>query len=149
VATKTTKKSSPKAKFDGFSATERALMKERAKELKAEAAKADLEKGVLAAIAQMTGNDRKLGERIHAIVKAAAPELGCKTWYGMPAYTKDGKVVCFFKPAVKFESRYATLGFEDAANIDDGTMWATSFALTKLTPAEEAKITKLVKKAVK
>jgi uncharacterized protein YdhG (YjbR/CyaY superfamily) len=131
-------------------------MKERARELKSEARrgtrasknKADGESDVLAAIAKMPGPDRALGERVHAIVKASAPELSPKTWYGMPAYARDGKVICFFQSASKFKSRYATLGFNDAANLDEGAMWPTSFALKQLTAAEEARIGALVKKAV-
>ena len=126
-------------------------MKERAQELKAarrgRAGKADGESDVLAKIAEMPEPDRAMAERIHAIVKASAPDLAPKTWYGMPAYAKDGKVVCFFQSAQKFKARYATLGFNDAANLDDGTMWPTAFALTKLTAADEARIAALVKKA--
>lgn len=121
-------------------------MKERARELKA--GKADGESAVLAKIAEMPEPDRSIAERIHAIIKASAPSLSPKTWYGMPAYAKDGKVVCFFTPASKFNARYATLGFNDAANLDEGNMWPTSFALKELTPAEEARIAALVKKAV-
>ena len=139
-------------KSKGFTDEERAAMKERAQELKAEARanrnKADGERDVLAAIAAMKGKDRAMAKRLHAIVKASAPALSPKTWYGMPAYAKDGKVVCFFKSAGKFKSRYATFGFEEAANIDAGTMWTTSFALTELTAADEKKIAALVKKAV-
>jgi uncharacterized protein YdhG (YjbR/CyaY superfamily) len=141
-------------KSKGFTAEERAAMKERAQELKAdqdlkaEARRADGEKALLAKIAEMPKPDRVMAKRIHAIVKASAPDLSPKTWYGMPAYSKDGKVVCFFQSAHKFKSRYATFGFNDTANLDDGAMWPTSFALTELTPAEEAKIGKLVKKAV-
>ena len=132
-----------------FTADERAAMKERAQELKAEASKADGEKALLAKIAEMKGSDRAIAKRIHAIVKDAAPELSPKTWYGMPAYAnKDGKVVCFFQSAQKFKSRYATLGFNDQANLDEGVMWSTSFAVKKLTDAEEAKIVALVKRAV-
>jgi uncharacterized protein YdhG (YjbR/CyaY superfamily) len=131
----------------GFTAEERAAMKARAQELKAEANKADGEKAVLAAIAAMPGSDRAMAKKIHSIVKASAPGLSPKTWYGMPAYAKDGAVVCFFKAADKFKSRYATFGFEDAANLDEGAMWPTSFALTKLSAADEAKIAKLVKRA--
>jgi uncharacterized protein YdhG (YjbR/CyaY superfamily) len=138
---------SPK-KDTGFTAEERAAMKERARELKAEASKADAESDVLAKIAEMPEGDRAMAERIHAIVKASAPNLTPRTWYGMPAYAKDGKVVCFFKSASKFKSRYATFGFNDPANLDDGAMWATSFALKKLTAADERKIGALVKKAV-
>ncbi len=133
----------------GFTAEERAAMKERAQELKAEAAKADGEKALLAKIAEMKGTDRDLATRIHAIVTAAAPVLSPKTWYGMPAYAKDGKIVCFFQSAEKFDARYATFGFSDEANLDSGIMWPTSWALTKLTAAEEKKITALVKKAVR
>jgi uncharacterized protein YdhG (YjbR/CyaY superfamily) len=140
------------AKTTGFTADEQAAMKERAEELKAESrrgskGKADGEADLLAKIAEMPEPDRAIAERIHAIVKAGAPSLSPKTWYGMPAYARDGKVVCFFKPAHKFNARYATLGFEDAANLDDGAMWATSFALKELTAADEAKIGALVKKA--
>ena len=138
---------SPK-KDTGFTAEERAAMKERARELKAEKSKADAESDVLAKIAEMPKADRAMAERIHAIVKASAPDLTPRTWYGMPAYAKDGKVVCFFKSASKFKSRYATFGFNDPANLDDGAMWATSFALKKLTAADERKIGALVKKAV-
>ena len=138
---------SPK-KDTGFTAEERAAMKERARELKAEKSKADGESDVLAKIAEMPKADRAMAERIHKIVKASAPDLTPRTWYGMPAYAKDGKVVCFFKSASKFKSRYATFGFNDPANLDDGAMWATSFALKKLTAADEKKIGALVKKAV-
>jgi uncharacterized protein YdhG (YjbR/CyaY superfamily) len=132
----------------GFTAEERAAMKERAQELKAETRKAEGEKDVLAKIAEMPEPDRALAERLHAIVKASAPALSPKTWYGMPAYAKDGKVVCFFQSAEKFKSRYATFGFSDEAKLDKGAMWPTSFALKELTAAEEAKIGALVKKAV-
>jgi uncharacterized protein YdhG (YjbR/CyaY superfamily) len=137
----------------GFSDEERAAMKERAKELKAEArakkGKADAESAVLAKIAEMPEPDRSMAERIHAIVKESAPALSPKTWYGMPAYAnQDGKVVCFFTPASKFKERYATFGFNAEANLDEGAMWPTSFALTELTAAEEARIGALVKKAV-
>jgi uncharacterized protein YdhG (YjbR/CyaY superfamily) len=140
--------------FDGFTAGERAAMKEHARELKAaarrgpRAAKADGESAVLAKIAEMPEQDRAIAERLHAIVKASAPELSPKTWYGMPAYAKDGKVVCFFQPAQKFSTRYAMLGFSDQANLDDGAMWPTYFALTELTAADEARIGALVQKAV-
>jgi uncharacterized protein YdhG (YjbR/CyaY superfamily) len=123
-------------------------MRERARELKAEGQKADGARDVLAKIAEMPAPDRAIAERLHAIVTASAPGLAPKTWYGMPAYAKDGKVVCFFKSADKFKSRYATFGFEEAANLDDGAMWPTSFALKELTAACEAKIRALVKKAV-
>jgi uncharacterized protein YdhG (YjbR/CyaY superfamily) len=132
----------------GFTAEERAAMKERAKELKAAASKADAEKEVLAKIAEMPKADRAMAERLHALIKANAPDLSPRTWYGMPAYTKDDKVVCFFRSAHKFKSRYATLGFNDNANLDTGNMWPTSFALKQLTAAEEKKIKALVKKAV-
>jgi uncharacterized protein YdhG (YjbR/CyaY superfamily) len=137
----------------GFTAEERAAMKERARELKAEARankdRAAGEHDVLAKIAEMPAPDRTMAKRIHAIVKASAPALSPKTWYGMPAYAKkDGKVVCYFTPASKFKERYATFGFNAAANLDEGAMWPTSFALTDLTSAEEAKISRLVKKAV-
>ncbi len=131
-----------------FSDEERDAMKERAKELKAASSKADDEKAVLAKIAEMPDPDRTMAERIHAIVKASGPALSPKTYYGMPAYAKDGDIVCFFTPAAKFKSRYATFGFNDSANLDDGAMWPTSFALTKLTAADEARIAALVKKAV-
>jgi len=140
--------------FDGFTLEERAAMKEHARELKAAArrsprtAKADGEGDVLAKIAEMTEMDRAMAERIHAIVKASAPELSPRTWYGMPAYAKDGKVVCFFQSAQKFNARYATLGFSDQANLDDGAMWPTYFALPELTAADEARIGALVKQAV-
>ena len=134
-----------------FTADERAAMKARAQELKAEARasknRAEGERDVLAAIAAMKGSDRAMAKKFHAIVEASAPDLWPRTWYGMPAYTKDGKVVCFFKSAGKFKSRYATFGFEEAANLDEGAMWPTSFALTELTAAEEKKIGALVKKA--
>ena len=139
-------------KSKGFTAEERAAMKERAQELKAEArakkTKADGESDVLAKIAEMPAPDRAMAERLHAIVKASAPGLSPRTWYGMPAYAKDGKVVCYFTAASKFNSRYATFGFNDTANLDKGVMWPTSFALKELTAAEEAKFRALVKKAV-
>lgn len=141
------------APSEAFSDEERAAMKERAQELKASArgpraGKADGESDVLAKIAEMSGPDRAMAERLHAIIKASAPALSPKTWYGMPAYAKDGVVVCFFQSAQKFKTRYATLGFSDKANLDEGAMWPTSFALTKLTAIEEKKIAVLVKKAV-
>ncbi len=140
------------AKRTSFSDEERDAMKERARELKAEARasknKEDGERDVLAKIAEMPGPDRALAKRLHAIVKASAPDLSPKTWYGMPAYAKDGKVVCFFQSAEKFKSRYATFGFSDKAKIDEGAMWPTSFALKKLTAADEARIAALVQKAV-
>jgi len=132
----------------GFTDEERLAMKERAQELKAEAAKADGESALLAKIAEMQGPDRAMAKRLHAIIKASAPDLTPKTWYGMPAYAKDGKVLCYFQDAKKFNSRYATFGFSDEANLDAGAMWPTSFALKGLTAAEEAKIGALVKKAV-
>jgi uncharacterized protein YdhG (YjbR/CyaY superfamily) len=131
-----------------FTAEERAAMKERAQELKAEARKADGEKAVLEKIAEMRRPDRAMAKRLHAIVTTSAPALEPKTWYGMPAYAKDGKVICFFQSAEKFKSRYATFGFSDEANLDAGAMWPTSYALKELTAAEEAKIGALVKKAV-
>jgi uncharacterized protein YdhG (YjbR/CyaY superfamily) len=135
-------------KFKGFTDEERGAMKERVKELKAAADKADGESAVLAKIAEMKGPDRALGERLHAIIKASAPALSPRLWYGMPAYAKDGKVVCFFQSAQKFNTRYATFGFSDAANLDEGAVWPVAFALTKSTAAEEARIGALVKKAV-
>jgi uncharacterized protein YdhG (YjbR/CyaY superfamily) len=140
--------------FEGFTAEERAAMKERAQELKAEARrgpradKADGESDVLAKIAEMPEPDRAMAKRLHAIIKASAPALSPKTWYGMPAYAKEGKVVCFFQSAQKYNSRYSTFGFQDAANLDEGAMWPTSFALTELTATDEARIGALVKKAV-
>lgn len=131
----------------GFSAEEKAAMKERARELKAAAGKADGESDVLAKIAEMAEPDRGMAERIHAIVKAVAPQLSPRTWYGMPAYARDGSVVCFFQAAQNFKARYATLGFSDAAGLDDGTMWPTAFALRELTAAEEERIAALVKRA--
>ncbi|HEY5600639.1 MAG TPA: DUF1801 domain-containing protein [Patescibacteria group bacterium] len=131
----------------GFTNEEREAIKERARELMAN--KADGESAVLAKIAEMQGNDRAMAVRLHAIIKANAPTLSPKTWYGMPAYSnEDGKIICFFQSAQKFKSRYATFGFNDLANLDEGNMWPTSFALKRLTAAEEAKITALVKKAV-
>jgi uncharacterized protein YdhG (YjbR/CyaY superfamily) len=131
-------------KSRGFTAEERAAMKERAQELKAEARESD----VLAKIAEMPKPDRAMAKRLHAIIKASAPALSPKTWYGMPAYAKDGNVVCYFTPASKFKERYATFGFNASANLDKGTMWPTSFALKELTAADEKKIAALVKKAV-
>jgi uncharacterized protein YdhG (YjbR/CyaY superfamily) len=139
-------------KSEGFTEAERAAMKARAQELKAEARmnkdKAEGENAVLAAIAAMQEPDRAMAERLHAIIKASAPALSPKTWYGMPAYARDGKVVCFFQSAQKFNTRYATFGFNDTANLDEGALWPVAFALKKLTAAEEAKISALVKKAV-
>jgi uncharacterized protein YdhG (YjbR/CyaY superfamily) len=140
-------------KFDGFSDEERAAMKEHAQELKRAArrgrgkADADGERDVLAKIADMAGADRTTAERLHEIIRAAAPALSPKLWYGMPAYAKDGKVLCFFQSAQKFKSRYATLGFNDVADLDDGTMWPTAFALTEMTADTEARIGALVKQA--
>jgi len=155
-AKKTTRKSAKRTTgkaSKGFTAEERAAMRERARELKAEARRAkdraEGEKDVLAKIAEMPKPDRAMAKRLHAIVKASAPVLSPKTWYGMPAYAKDGKVVCYFTAASKFKERYATFGFNDAANLDKGNMWPTSFALKELTPAEEKRITALVKKAVR
>src|SRR5215831_4625912 len=141
----------PTKKSKGFTADERAAMKARAQELKVEARasknRAEGERAVLAAINAMKEPDRALAKRVHAIVQDSAPDLWPKTWYGMPAYAKDGKVVCFFKSAGKFKTRYATFGFEEAANLDEGAMWPVAFALKKLTATEEARITALVKKA--
>jgi uncharacterized protein YdhG (YjbR/CyaY superfamily) len=140
--------------YEGFSEEERDAMKQRAQELKAagrrgsRADKADGESEVLAKIAEMQEPDRILGERLHALIKASAPDLMPRLWYGMPAYAKGGKIVCHFQPAQKFKTRYATLGFSDAANLDEGDMWPTDFALMELTAAGEAKIAALVKKAV-
>jgi uncharacterized protein YdhG (YjbR/CyaY superfamily) len=134
----------------GFTAEERAAMKERARELKAEATKADWESDLLARVAEMPEPDRGMAQRLHALIKASAPALAPKTWYGMPAYAnQEGKIVCFFQSAAKFGARYATFGFNDPANLDEGAMWPTSFALKELTPAVEAKIAALVKKAVR
>jgi uncharacterized protein YdhG (YjbR/CyaY superfamily) len=142
------KKTATKSRSGGFSAEERAAMKERAQELKAEARKADGESALLAKVAEMKGPDRAIAERLHAIITTTAPELAPKTWYGMPAWAKNGKVLCFFQSAEKFGSRYATFGFSDEANLDEGTMWPTSFALKELTTADEARIEALVKQAV-
>jgi|SRR5690349_20846208 len=145
--TKDTQKSAKKSK--GFTAEEKAAAKARMQELKAEAEKADGESTALAAIAAMKEPDRSMAKRIHAIIKASAPDLSAKTWYGQPAYAnKDGKVVCFFQPAQKFNTRYSTFGFNDAANLDEGAMWPVAFALKELTAADEARIRALVKKAV-
>ena len=161
---KPTKKSAPRPaestaamgkKSTAFTDEERAAMRERAQELKAEARrgpradKVDGESAVLAKIAEMQGPDRAMAERLHAIIKASAPALSPKTWYGMPAYAKEGKVVCFFQSGEKFKSRYATFGYSDEANLDEGAMWPTSFALKELTAADEKKIGALVKKAVR
>jgi hypothetical protein len=133
---------------EGFTNEERAAMKERARELEAAADKEDGERDVLAKIAELSGPDRALGERLHAIITASAPALSPRLWYGQPAYARDGKVLCFFQPAQKFKTRYATLGFSDEANLDEGAMWPTAYALTELTAADEARIGELVKKAV-
>ena len=144
---KDTQKSAESTK--GFTAEERAAMRERAKELKAEKDRADGESALLEKIAEMPDSDRVMAERLHAIITASAPALAPKTWYGMPAYANtDGKIVCFFQSAAKFNARYATFGFNDSANLDDGAMWPTSFALKALTAADEARISELVKKAV-
>lgn len=153
TATTKTAKTSAKT-YDGFTDAERGAMKERAKELKASArrprgGKVDTEAEVLAKLAEMPESDRVIGERLHAIIKASAPSLSAKLWYGMPAYTKEGKIVCHFQPADKFKTRYATLCFSDMANLDDGAVWATSFALPRLTTAAEKEIAALVKRAVR
>jgi hypothetical protein len=151
--TKSTQKSAKTAAASsktskGFSPEEKAAAKARVKELKVAANKADEEKAVVAAIAAMKEPDRAMGKRLHALIKATAPALSAKTWYGMPAYAKDDKIVCFFQTAQKFNTRYATLGFNDAANLDEGNLWPVAFALKDLTAAEEAQIAALVKKAV-
>jgi uncharacterized protein YdhG (YjbR/CyaY superfamily) len=146
MSTKSTK--STKKTKGGLTAEELAAMKERLKELKAEEARANGESALLEKIAEMPDADRVLAERFHAIVTESAPGLTPKTWYGMPAYAKDGKVLCFFRSADKFKERYAMFGFNDVANLDDGAMWPIAYALTELTPAAEAKIARLVKKAV-
>ncbi len=138
----------PDKSSKGFTADEKAAMKERAKELKANSDKAQALKDVLAKIAEMPDSDRAMAKRFHAIVMAVGPDLSPRTWYGMPAYYKDGKIVCFFQAADKFKARYATFGFDQHANLDEGSMWPTSWALTKLTAADEARISALVKKAV-
>jgi uncharacterized protein YdhG (YjbR/CyaY superfamily) len=150
VTQRSTKRTTATNKMSkGFTAEERAAMKERADELKAEARKADGESALLAKIAEMPEPDRAMAKRVHAIIKASAPALSPKTWYGMPAYAnKDGKVVCFFRDAAKFKERYATLGFNPEANLDEGHMWPVVFALKELTAAEEARISALVRKAV-
>ena len=147
----TTKTTANSEQYDGFTDDERGAMKERAKELKTGArrgAKADTESDVLAKIAEMSESDRVIAERLHAVIKANAPVLTSKLWYGMPAYARAGKVVCFFQSAAKFKTRYATLGFSDEANLDEGAMWPTYFALTELTADDEARIGALVKQAV-
>ncbi len=154
TVTKSTQKSAQRPSAggkasSGFSADEKAAMRDRVRELKAEASKANNETEVLAAIAKMPAPDRAAAKKLHALIKAAAPGLSPKTWYGMPAYAKDGNVICFFQNAGKFKARYHTLGFNDRAKLDDGAMWPTSYAVMKLTATEEAKITALVKKAVR
>jgi uncharacterized protein YdhG (YjbR/CyaY superfamily) len=141
-------KSATRKASNGFTAEEKAAMRERARELKAGASKEAGERDVLGKIAEMQGSDRAIAERIHAIVEASAPALSPRTWYGMPAYAKDGNVVFFFKPAAKFKVRYATLGFSDKANLDDGAMWSTEFAIDELTADVEARIAALVTRAV-
>ena len=148
TAKKTVKKAAKKGADDVWTAEERAAMKQIVKERKAGKNKAEGEQAALDAIAEMEPSDRAIAERVHAIVKANAPTLSAKTWYGFPAYANDDGVVCFFQPAAKFKTRYATLGFSDKAKLDEGNMWPGSFALKELTPAEEARITALVKKAV-
>ncbi|HEV2014548.1 MAG TPA: DUF1801 domain-containing protein [Candidatus Dormibacteraeota bacterium] len=145
---KSAKSTTAKKRYEGFTDEERAAMKERVKEMKAATDKAEGESALLAKIAEMPEPDRAMGKRLHSVIKASAPALSPRLWYGMPAYAKDGKIVCFFQPAQKFKTRYATLGFNDEAHLDEGTMWPTAFALTKLTAADEAKIGALVKKAV-
>jgi hypothetical protein len=136
-----------KKRYEGFTAEEKAAMQNRVKEMKVAKSKADGESELLAKIAEMPESDRAMAKRLHAVVKASAPALSATTWYGMPAYTKDGKVVCFFQSAQKFKTRYATLGFSDKANLDEGNMWPNAYALTKLTAADEARIAALVKRA--
>jgi hypothetical protein len=145
---KSAKSTTAKRSHEAFTAEERAAIKERVKETKAAADKADGESTLLAKIAEMQDADRAMGKRLHAVIKASAPTITPRLWYGMPAYAKDDKIICFFQPAQKFKTRYATLGFNDGAHLDEGTMWPTAFALTKLTAADEARIGALVKKAV-
>ena len=147
VTQKSARSTSGKAS-KAFTDEERAAMKERVREQKAAASQAEAERDVLEKIAEMSGSDRALAERLHAMIKASEPALSPRTWYGMPAYAKDGNVVCFFKPAAKFNTRYATLGFSDKADLDEGSMWPTEFALMDLTPADEATIGALLRKAV-
>ena len=137
-----------KKRYEGFTDEERAAMQDRVQEMKVARGKADAESEVLAKISQLPPTDRDMAKRLHAVIKASAPALSPKTWYGMPAYAKDGKIVCFFQSAQKFKTRYATLGFNDAARLDEGNMWPTAFALKELTAADEARIGALVKKAV-
>ncbi|HEX9561087.1 MAG TPA: DUF1801 domain-containing protein [Candidatus Dormibacteraeota bacterium] len=145
---KSGKSTATKKRYEGFTAEEKAAMQDRVQEMKVAAQKADGESEVLAKIAALPASDRDMAKRLHAVIKASAPALSPKTWYGMPAYAKDGKIVCFFQSAQKFKTRYATLGFNDAARLDEGNMWPTAFALMTLTPADEARIGALVKKAV-
>jgi uncharacterized protein YdhG (YjbR/CyaY superfamily) len=147
VTRKSTRSSSGKAS-EGFTAEEKAAMRERVKELKAAQEDADGESDVLAKIAEMNDHDRAMAERVHGIIRAAGPDLSPRTWYGMPAYAKDGKVICFFRNAQKFKTRYATLGFSDKANLDEGAMWPTDFAVMELTTDVEARIGELVRRAV-
>jgi len=146
---KSARSTTAKSSHEAFTAEERAAIKERVKETKAAAEDADGESALLSKIAEMVESDRTMAKRLHAVIKASAPTLSPRLWYGMPAYAKDGKSICFFQPAKKFKTRYATLGFNDAAHLDEGTMWPTAFALTKLTAADEARIGALVKKAVR
>jgi uncharacterized protein YdhG (YjbR/CyaY superfamily) len=145
---KSAKSTATNKRYEGFTAEEKAAMQDRVQEMKVAAQKADGESEVLAKIAELPPTDRAMAKRLHAVIKASAPALSPKTWYGMPAYAKDGKIVCFFQSAHKFKTRYATLGFNDAARLDEGNMWPTAFALMKLTPADEVRIGALVKKAV-
>ena len=145
---KSAKGTTAKKGHEGFTDEERAAIKERVRETKTAADKAEGESALLAKIAEMNEPDRAMAKRLHTVIKASAPALSPKLWYGMPAYAKDGKIVCFFQPAQKFKTRYATFGFNDAAHLDEGTMWPTAFALTKLTAGDEARIGALVKKAV-
>ena len=147
-STKKSVKSTARTSSGALTAEEKAAMRETVQERKAAARGANDEEAVLAKIAEMSGSDRGIAKRLHELIKSSAPSLSPKTWYGMPAYARDGKIVCFFTPADKFKSRYATFGFNDDANLDEGSMWPTSFALKKLTAADEAKIGALVKKAV-
>ena len=145
---KSGKSTATKKRYEGFTAEEKAAMQDRVQEMKVAAQKADGESEVLAKISALPASDRDMAKRLHAVIKASAPALSPKLWYGMPAYARDGKVVCFFQSAQKFKTRYATLGFNDPARLDEGNMWPTAFALMKLTPADEARIGALVKKAV-
>lgn len=151
----TTSTAATKKRYEGFSTEERAAMKDRVQEMKVEgrrgarAGEVDPEVEVLSKIAEMQKTDRVIGERLHAVIKASAPSLTPRLWYGMPAYAKDGRIVCHFQPALKFKTRYATLGFSDAAKLDEGTMWSVAFALPELTPADEKRIGALVKQAAR